>query len=155
MIQSYYLDFYIEKIFIMNFLKLLIMKKILFLSLLILITNFTFSQSNDTFTTTNGLSLYSGMTLKIKTGTNTNKTFKYISHNESHLLDIPKSAHKRTIDLMNDYLKNHSEYFVFIHKIIQCHENKELYCAVFSLGAGIYDIEIENAFNSNEIELLK
>jgi len=111
---------------------------------------------NDTLYTSNGFKVYAGLKLKIGIGSTNDGDFKYIRINQNSMFAYSsQTGYNGLANQANNFPRNQSGYTYEVKKIMERGNKKRgyVYYAKIVLGLTGYEIDVENAIKSGELEV--
>ena len=113
-------------------------------------------KSKDTLVANNGMKFYSGAKIKLGVGSTDDGNFKFIRINSGSFFSYYGDDSQK-VNSANSLPRDQSGYNVTIKRVENRGNNKKGFVkyAVFTSGIVNYEIDIENAISSGEIESIK
>lgn len=110
-------------------------------------------KNKDTLIASNGMKFYKGAIIKLGVGSTDDGNFKFIRRNENSIFNYYGDDSQK-VNAANSLPRNQSGYNVIIKRVENRGNKKKGYIkyAVFTLGIVNYEIDIENAINTGEVE---
>jgi hypothetical protein len=134
------------------------MNKIKTLLVLCLAINTAFSQTfnNDTIITSTGYKVYEGLKIKIGAGSMNDGDFKYIRVNQNSMFNYySTTGYQGLANQANSFPRSQSGLQYEVKKVME-RGNKNrgfVYYAKIMMGIKGFEIDVENAINSGELEV--